>query len=96
MKRSLLTKSLCTSGPRSKLFVDGLSHDTNETVLRDAFQKYGEIVEVKVVCHHVTSKSRGYGFVRFASEIAASNALKEMHGQALDGKNIFLEYAHQG
>lgn len=96
LNRTPLTKSLCTSGPHSKLFVDGLSHDTNETVLRDAFQKYGEIVEVKVICHHVTGKSRGYGFVRLASEDAARNALKEMHGQELDGKSIFVEYAHQG
>ncbi|GLT68919.1 hypothetical protein SLA2020_411120 [Shorea laevis] len=92
--RTPLANSLCTCVPCSKLFVDGLSFDTNETVLRDAFQKYGEIIEVKVICHHVTGKSRGYGFVRFASEVTARAAQKEMNGQVLDGKTIFVEYAH--
>ncbi|XP_021887632.1 glycine-rich RNA-binding protein 2, mitochondrial isoform X2 [Carica papaya] len=63
----------------SKLFVGGLSYDTNETVLRDAFGQHGEILEVNVICDHVKGKSKGYGFVRFTSEAAASTALKEMH-----------------
>ncbi|OMO91292.1 hypothetical protein COLO4_18461 [Corchorus olitorius] len=66
----------------SKLFVGGLSYDTNETVLKYAFEKHGEIIEVRVICHHVTGKSRGYGFVRFASEAAANSALKEMNAQS--------------
>lgn len=36
---------------------------------------------VNVICDHVKGKSKGYGFVRFTSEAAASTALKEMHGK---------------
>ncbi|XP_021654416.1 28 kDa ribonucleoprotein, chloroplastic isoform X6 [Hevea brasiliensis] len=35
------TRHSCT-----KLFVGGLSYDTNETVLKDAFRQHGEIIEV--------------------------------------------------
>ncbi|KAL9268002.1 Glycine-rich RNA-binding protein 2, mitochondrial-like protein [Drosera capensis] len=66
--------------PSSNLFVGGLSYNTNETALRDAFMQYGDIIEVRVICNHVNSKSRGYGFVKFASENAAAIALKEMNG----------------
>ncbi|KAK3188980.1 hypothetical protein Dsin_028541 [Dipteronia sinensis] len=73
-----------------------LSYDTNETVLKDAFEEHGEIVEaVKVICDHVSGNSRGYGFVKFASENAASTALKDMDGQLLDGRNIRMYYAHK-
>ncbi|GAB2274324.1 hypothetical protein Dimus_009089 [Dionaea muscipula] len=65
----------------TKLFVGGLSYHTNETLLRDAFIQHGEIIEVRVICNHVTSNSKGYGFVKFASENAAASALKEMNGQ---------------
>ncbi|CAI9776705.1 unnamed protein product [Fraxinus pennsylvanica] len=80
----------------TKLFVGGLSYDTNEPVLKNAFEKYGEVIQVNVVCDHVSSKSKGYGFVRYAEETAASKALKEMDGQLLDGRNIRLQYAHRG
>ncbi|XP_041993060.1 probable histone H2A.2 [Salvia splendens] len=72
----------------------GLSYDTNETVLKDAFENYGKIVEVKVICDRVSGKSRGYGFVRYSSEAEANKALKEMDGQLLDGRNIRIHYAH--
>ncbi|PKI36415.1 hypothetical protein CRG98_043197 [Punica granatum] len=33
-------------GSATKVFVGGLSYDRNETVLRDAFQQFGDIIEV--------------------------------------------------
>uniref|UniRef100_A0A2P2ISH2 RRM domain-containing protein n=1 Tax=Rhizophora mucronata TaxID=61149 RepID=A0A2P2ISH2_RHIMU len=65
----------------TRLFIAGLSSDTNETVLKDAFGQHGEIIEVKVICDRVSGKSKGYGFVRFVYENAATTALKEMDGQ---------------
>ncbi|CAL5426662.1 unnamed protein product [Camellia sinensis] len=61
--------------------LEGLCYDTNESVLKDAFGQHGEIIEVKVICDHVTGKSKGYGFVQFNSETAAGTALREMDGQ---------------
>ncbi|TKY67327.1 Glycine-rich RNA-binding protein 4 [Spatholobus suberectus] len=92
-----LPRFLCVRHHSStKLFVAGLSYDTNEPVLRDAFGQHGEIIEAKVICDHVTGKSRGYGFVRFVSETTAATARKEMHGQILDGRRIRVSYAHKG
>ncbi|KAG2673538.1 hypothetical protein I3760_13G096700 [Carya illinoinensis] len=80
----------------TNLFVGGLSYDTNEAVLKDAFGQHGEIIEAKVICDHVSGRSKGYGFVRFTSETAATTALNEMDGQSLDGRNIRVHYAHRG
>jgi RNA recognition motif-containing protein len=33
---------------------------------------------VKVICHPVTGKSKGYGFVKFSSETEAAAALEKM------------------
>ncbi|KAM3691809.1 hypothetical protein ACJW30_08G039300 [Castanea mollissima] len=78
------------------LKLEGLSYDTNEAVLKDAFGQHGEIIEVKVICDHVSGRSKGYGFVRFTSEITATIALKEMDDLMLDGRNIRVHYAHRG
>ncbi|KAJ4976459.1 hypothetical protein NE237_001565 [Protea cynaroides] len=79
---------LIARGSCSKLFVGGLSYDTNEIVLKVAFGQYGEITEVKVICDHKSGRSKGYGFVRFTAESAASIALQKMDGQLLDGREI--------
>ncbi|TQD77387.1 hypothetical protein C1H46_037077 [Malus baccata] len=91
LRTSVLARILLTRHSCSKLFVAGLSWDTNEPVLKEAFGKHGEIIEgsvklfeagnnfvVKVICDHVSGKSRGYGFVKFTSESEATIALKEM------------------
>ncbi|KAJ9701680.1 hypothetical protein PVL29_006870 [Vitis rotundifolia] len=95
---SLCFRWLASRGSCRKLFIGdaGLSYDTNETILKDAFGQYGEIIEVKVICDHVSGKSKGYGFVQFTSEDDAHIALKEMDGQSLDGRNIRVTYAHKG
>nr|XP_011461256.1 PREDICTED: 40S ribosomal protein S19, mitochondrial-like isoform X2 [Fragaria vesca subsp. vesca] len=77
---SILARKSWARLSSTKLFVGGLSYDTNEPVLKDAFGKHGEIIEVKVICDHVSGKSKGYGFVKFTSETEASTALKEMDG----------------
>ncbi|XP_060183427.1 glycine-rich RNA-binding protein 4, mitochondrial-like [Lycium barbarum] len=77
------------------LFLSGLCYDTNEPVLKQAFEQHGETIEVKVICNHKSGKSKGYGFVKFTSETAATKALKEMDGQLLDGRNIRISYAHK-
>ncbi|KAK7263015.1 hypothetical protein RJT34_30599 [Clitoria ternatea] len=92
-----LPRFLCARHHSStNLFVAGLSFNTNEPVLRGAFGQHGEIIEVKVICNHVSGKSKGYGFVRFISETAAATARKEMHGQIVDGRRIRVSYAHKG
>ena len=42
-----------------KLFVGGLSWDTNDDGLRQAFASYGEITEAKVITDRDTGRSRG-------------------------------------
>ncbi|KAF3509877.1 hypothetical protein F2Q69_00000964 [Brassica cretica] len=71
----------------------GLSYDTNEPVLKNEFEKYGEVLHVRVICDHGSGKSKGYGFVVFDSEEAAATALASMDNQLLEGRHIRVEYA---
>jgi RNA recognition motif-containing protein len=38
-------------------------------------------VTVKVICHPVTGKSKGYGFVKYSSETEAAAALEKMRDE---------------
>ncbi|VVA23120.1 PREDICTED: glycine-rich [Prunus dulcis] len=59
LRTSALGRSFWARHSSTNLFVGGLSYDTNEPVLKEAFGKHGEIIEVKVICDHVSGKSKG-------------------------------------
>lgn len=49
-----------------KIFVGGLSHQTNEESLRFHFEQYGAVVSVEVMRDRVTGDHRGFAFVVFS------------------------------
>jgi len=77
-----------------KLFVGGLSWNTSDEGLTDAFAKFGEVSEAKVITDRETGRSRGFGFVTFAEGADADAAMAEMDGSTLDGRNIRVNEAH--
>ncbi|KAJ5459758.1 Nucleotide-bindingalpha-beta plait [Penicillium daleae] len=77
----------------SKLFVHGLSWHTNDDTLRDGFQQFGEIQEAIVVKDRATLRSRGFGFVRFATDAEADAAMNAMNNQEFDGRVIRVDKA---
>ena len=78
-----------------KLFVGGLSWDTNDDGLRQAFASYGEITEAKVITDRDTGRSRGFGFVTFARDEDAKTAISKMDGTTLDGKTVKVNEAQE-
>ncbi|MEX1362981.1 MAG: RNA-binding protein [Nannocystaceae bacterium] len=78
----------------NKLFVGGLSWDTNDEGLRNAFGQHGEVTEAKVVLDRETGRSRGFGFVTMAASDAAQTAMREMDGKDLDGRSIRVNEAN--
>jgi len=80
---------------KNKLFVGGLAWGTTEDGLRAAFEKYGEIEDVRIITDRISGRSKGFGFVTFTAEDAAASAKEEMDGTALDGRNIHADFARE-
>lgn len=78
-----------------KLFVGSLSWDTTDQTLRDAFKRFGEVVEAKVITERDSGRSRGFGFVTFADDDAGRKAISEMNGAELDGRTIRVDEASE-
>uniref|UniRef100_A0A0D9X049 RRM domain-containing protein n=1 Tax=Leersia perrieri TaxID=77586 RepID=A0A0D9X049_9ORYZ len=68
--------------PCNNLFVSGLNKRTTSDGLREAFSKFGQVIE-------------GFGFVKYATVEEAGEGIKGMDGKFLDGWVIFAEYAKQ-
>lgn len=74
-------------------FPPGLSFYTTEQGLSEAFSQCGQVVEAQIVMDRVSDRSKGFGFVTFASDDDARKALMEFNGQQLNGRVIFVDYA---
>lgn len=77
----------------SKLFIGGLSFNTTDDELRAAFERFGEIVEAKVITDRDTGRSRGFGFVTYSAAEQAKAAIGEMDGTELGGRTIRVNEA---
>jgi RNA recognition motif-containing protein len=78
----------------SKVFVGGLSWDTDDVGLNDAFAVIGPVVEAKVITDRDTGRSRGFGFVTFQNQADASAAIQQLDGSSLDGRTIRVNEAN--
>jgi RNA recognition motif-containing protein len=77
-----------------KLFVGGLSWNTTNSDLQQAFEACGTVVEAKVVTDRETGRSRGFGFVTFEDEQGANRAIEELDGSTIDGRTIRVDKAN--
>ena len=50
-----------------KLFIGGLNYSTTDETLKDFFSKFGELVDCVVMKFRDTKRSRGFGFVTYAT-----------------------------
>lgn len=67
----------------AKLFIGGVSYSTDDSGLREAFSRYGEVLDAKIIMDRETGRSRGFGFITFATSEEASSALQAMDNQVL-------------
>ncbi len=76
-----------------KLFIGNLSWGIDSRQLEALFSAYGEISDAFVLTDRDTGRSRGFGFVTFASSDDASRAIEEMNGKDVDGREIVVNEA---
>jgi RNA recognition motif-containing protein len=75
------------------LFVGDLSSEVDNTMLKNAFSKFGEISEVKVIRDSQSLKSRGYGFVTYPNKEHAELAIEKMNGQMVGRRAVRTNWA---
>ena len=70
------------------IYVGNLSYEVSERDLKETFEAYGQVENVKVILDKYTGRSKGFGFVKMANNSEAKSAIealneKELKGQAL-------------
>ncbi|XP_014241186.1 heterogeneous nuclear ribonucleoprotein A1-like [Cimex lectularius] len=70
-----------------KLFIGGLDYRTTDQSLKSFYEQWGEIVDVVVMKHPQTQKSRGFGFVTYAMSSMVDEAMKN-RPHKIDGRQV--------
>ena len=78
-----------------KLFIGGLSWNTDDSSLRARFEEFGAVADAVVIRERETGRSRGFGFVTFAEEAQADVAVAQMDNQDFDGRTIRVSKAQE-
>lgn len=76
-----------------KLYVGNLPWSMTGDSLRELFTQFGEVSEAVIISDRMTGRSKGFGFVTFATEEAAEAAAKEMHQKEIEGRAIVVNVA---
>lgn len=76
------------------LYIKNLGDETDEEKLRDAFKSFGTITSCKIMSDS-NGKSKGFGFVCYATAEEATNAVQEMNSKMLDAKPLYVSHAQR-
>lgn len=76
-----------------KLFVGGLSFNTTEQSLTEAFSKAGTVLSAVIITDRMTHRSKGFGFVEMENDADADTAIEMYNEKELDGRTVVVNEA---
>ena len=80
----------------TRLFVGNLPFSVDESELRELFsQNDRNVAEVKLITDRDTGRPRGFGFVEMASSEEADQAIRELNGYELQGRQLNVNEARE-
>ena len=77
---------------KSRSFWSGGNSLLRKDDLRAPFDKYGKVEDVYIPRDRYSGNNKGFGFVRYAKEAEANDAVNE-NGKQLMGQEIHVEFA---
>jgi RNA recognition motif-containing protein len=80
----------------TRLYVGNLPFSVDESALRSLFeQNERKVEEVKLITDRDTGRPRGFGFVEMGSSEHADQAIQELNGHSMDGRNLTVNEARE-
>lgn len=76
-----------------KLYVGGLSYNTDDHGLNDLFAQVGSVDSAKVITDRETGRSKGFGFVEMSTDQEANAAIQKFNGAEVDGRRLTVNEA---
>lgn len=77
-----------------KLYVGNLGYDVSGRDLEEKFANHGGVNGAIVVSDQTTGQSKGFGFVKMASDAEAMAAIQALDGEELSGRAMTVHEAN--
>ena len=76
-----------------KLYVGNLSFNTTNQDLNELFGTIGTVESTNIIEDRETGRSRGFAFVEMASKSDGENAIAQLNGKEVDGRELKVNEA---
>lgn len=76
-----------------KLYVGGVSYDSTDDSLKEAFSQAGTVESASVITDKMTGRSRGFAFVEMSTPEEAEKAIEMFDGKEIDGRAVKVSIA---
>ena len=78
-----------------RLYVGNLSFDATADDLREIFGQCGEVEDAIIVTRPSGGRPRGFGFVTMTEEAAGQEAIRQLDGQEVSGRQLVVNVAKE-
>ncbi len=75
------------------IYVGNLSYKMTDEDLGSLFNSYGTVSQSKIVIDRETGRSKGFGFVEMPNQSEGDEAIRQLDGKEVDGRNIKVNVA---
>ena len=75
------------------IYVGNIPYRLTEDELQEAFAAFGQVDSAKIITDRETGQSKGFAFVEMPVQAEAEEAIKQLDGAALKGRNIRVNQA---
>jgi cold-inducible RNA-binding protein len=75
------------------IYVGNLSFTATDHDIRQLFEPYGAVDEIRVITDRDTGRSKGFGFVEMPDSAAAKTAIQGLQGKELAGRTLTVNEA---
>ena len=77
----------------TNIYVGNLAFTAADDDVRSAFEEYGEVTSVNIIQDRETGRSRGFAFVEMSDGDQAKEAIENLDGTAICGRNVTVNEA---
>ena len=95
LKNSELICAFCLSPKSGKndkrtLFINNLPFDVEKEQIKEMFNKFGKILDIRIIYNPHTQKPRGYGYIEFEEENSVDKIINYNKNFEINGRKIMV------